>query len=425
MGKINLDNYEAYFLDLMEGNLAEDDRRELAVFLNLHPELKAEMEEDFGEVTLAPAETTFEGKSNLKASEESFPISKKNIEDLMIAHIEKQLSDQHDAYVLQYIHDNQLDKTLAAYESTILKASQSETFLNKTAVRSEVISILCDEINTDNVEDYLIGSVEGTLTDAEQMAVSRYIEKNDLQKTLAAFGQTILIPDTAEVFQNKAALKKPTGIVIPLYASVASVAAIGLTLFGMVWNWSPNPDPVDGNSNKGTLVSEEENSGQLIDKMKPYYNGDSGTDYVDGFDSPSNNSIGIIPVDNQLVENKVEDPKIVPIQKDSVVPEIIIPENLKEPAYRQDRDDVEIVQGPDPKIEVADTIATEPVYEDDIVTTTVEREEPLKVFTNMASNLFKREVTFTRDRDTADDEYVAYGFKLGKFEFQRKRSRKL
>ena len=48
MEKIDLNNYEAYFLDLMEGTLSAEEKHDLFAFLELHPELKAEMEEDFG-----------------------------------------------------------------------------------------------------------------------------------------------------------------------------------------------------------------------------------------------------------------------------------------------------------------------------------------------------------------------------------------
>jgi len=41
----------------------------------------------------------------------------------------------------------------------------------------------------------------------------------------------------------------------------------------------------------------------------------------------------------------------------------------------------------------------------------------------IASDLINREVSFTREKDKATENYVAYGFKLGKFEFERKKSK--
>ena len=43
--KINIENYQAYFLDFVEGNLTEKERQEVIDFIALHPELKSELDE--------------------------------------------------------------------------------------------------------------------------------------------------------------------------------------------------------------------------------------------------------------------------------------------------------------------------------------------------------------------------------------------
>ena len=43
--KINIFNYEAYYLDYLEGNISEEDAAVLLDFLDKHPELKMEDEE--------------------------------------------------------------------------------------------------------------------------------------------------------------------------------------------------------------------------------------------------------------------------------------------------------------------------------------------------------------------------------------------
>jgi hypothetical protein len=50
-------------------------------------------------------------------------------------------------------------------------------------------------------------------------------------------------------------------------------------------------------------------------------------------------------------------------------------------------------------------------------------EEPFKVFTNATGNLLNRDVSFTRDRKKESDDYIAYHFKIGRFEFDRKKSK--
>ena len=67
--------------------------------------------------------------------------------------------------------------------------------------------------------------------------------------------------------------------------------------------------------------------------------------------------------------------------------------------------------------------------EDDIVTVdikdknTIQKEEPYKIITNAAGNLLNRDVSFTRNLNTESKEYVAYQFKIGKFGFERKKSK--
>lgn len=65
---INIDNYEAYLLDQMEGNLSPEDAKALAAFLEAHPELKAEAE-GTQLYYLEPEETiVFPDKASLKKS---------------------------------------------------------------------------------------------------------------------------------------------------------------------------------------------------------------------------------------------------------------------------------------------------------------------------------------------------------------------
>ena len=46
MSRINLDNYEAFLLDHMEGKLNVQDLAELKAFSLLHPELNIDLEQD-------------------------------------------------------------------------------------------------------------------------------------------------------------------------------------------------------------------------------------------------------------------------------------------------------------------------------------------------------------------------------------------
>jgi hypothetical protein len=67
MEKINLNNYEAWFLDYHEGNLCAEDVAELMLFVEKHTELK-EVFESFENITLDMplTEAVFEGKEKMK-----------------------------------------------------------------------------------------------------------------------------------------------------------------------------------------------------------------------------------------------------------------------------------------------------------------------------------------------------------------------
>ncbi len=86
MSKITIDNYEAYLLDLWEGNLSGEMQVELELFLIQHPELKTELSE-MPLFTVEAEAPVFKAKSSLKKSEDDLVP-----EDQFIAYIENQLS---------------------------------------------------------------------------------------------------------------------------------------------------------------------------------------------------------------------------------------------------------------------------------------------------------------------------------------------
>jgi hypothetical protein len=65
--KINIHNYEGFFLDYIEGNLPASGVEELKSFLVLHPELQEELDE-FENVRLVPENELFAAKNTLRKS---------------------------------------------------------------------------------------------------------------------------------------------------------------------------------------------------------------------------------------------------------------------------------------------------------------------------------------------------------------------
>ena len=106
MSKINLSNYEAFYLDFLEVNLGEDDTVLLHNFLESHPQLQVEKEKF---VSLNPGISTLEQsfKSHLKAiSFNETKITSENAEQFLIAAMEGLLSERKEKALRQFISAN-------------------------------------------------------------------------------------------------------------------------------------------------------------------------------------------------------------------------------------------------------------------------------------------------------------------------------
>ena len=118
MGRINKENYEAYFLDFLEGNLTDEQQDQLNQFLEKNPSLKNELAEM--ELHFLPEEG---GKSSsIKASlirEESTALLEKDY--LMISQIEGTINEEEKAALGNMIRQNEaLADDLAIYHKTKL-----------------------------------------------------------------------------------------------------------------------------------------------------------------------------------------------------------------------------------------------------------------------------------------------------------------
>ncbi|MGE0560421.1 MAG: hypothetical protein AB7O47_01265 [Flavobacteriales bacterium] len=132
MSNINLNNCEAYLLDYVEQNLSPDMVAELMLFLEQHPEVKAELEA-FENVSLNTDGIMFHQKENLK---------KIAIEDLMIAEIEGLNSSQETKELFDVIDEKPAYATLFAnYQKTILKPA-TIIFADKAALKRKETKVI-------------------------------------------------------------------------------------------------------------------------------------------------------------------------------------------------------------------------------------------------------------------------------------------
>lgn len=127
MERISIFNYEAFYLDYLEGTLSEEDTKMLLQFLEEHPECRME-EEDL--VTLDDVvPMTFSGKQNLKQVDEEGPIVADNVEHFMIADAEGILSEEKTAELDAVVANNEdLEATRRRYNAVYYTPEESVVY---------------------------------------------------------------------------------------------------------------------------------------------------------------------------------------------------------------------------------------------------------------------------------------------------------
>ena len=144
MERISIFNYEAFYLDFLEGNLNEEDTALLFAFLDKHPELKEE--DDFlemltfeGEVTLDPSFV-----SDLKKTDTLYhAITPNNIEDFIIADLEGQLSTAKKEELTTFLQANNKYVALAeTYSKVKVTPNLDEVYSDKAMLKRKSTIVL-------------------------------------------------------------------------------------------------------------------------------------------------------------------------------------------------------------------------------------------------------------------------------------------
>jgi hypothetical protein len=115
---ITKENYEAYLLDLSEGNLSEQDYSELMVFLINNPELECDI--DISSTTLVPVVEEIFSREKIVFD----TINRDNYTFFFIAYYEKQLSEKQQKEVELFVQHNPIfEKQFRQYKVTKLLPS--------------------------------------------------------------------------------------------------------------------------------------------------------------------------------------------------------------------------------------------------------------------------------------------------------------
>jgi hypothetical protein len=130
VSKINLHNYEAYLLDLLDGNLSDETQVELELFLIQHPELNINLN-DLPSLVITNETTVYNYKNNLKRNETNL------VSDTQfVNYIENQLSQIERAEIEKSCLANPiLQKELNLYKNTIVTPIEKVVFKNKALLK--------------------------------------------------------------------------------------------------------------------------------------------------------------------------------------------------------------------------------------------------------------------------------------------------
>jgi hypothetical protein len=215
--KIDINNYEAFLLDYIEGNLSAEMTAELMLFLQQNPEIESGIE-DFKIVSLVKEEEKFDAKNALKRKE--FVVNDDIIEGLIISCINGDLSKSEEKKLMEIVNGNpDYSKLFSQYKKTKLEIG-NEKLSDKVLLKGNL------PVTKDNAEYFIIAEMEGVITIEEKKSLDKFRAAFPGIKELSlAYSETRL--DSAEkiIFVDKSSLKKKEGVVISMWMRYVSVAA--------------------------------------------------------------------------------------------------------------------------------------------------------------------------------------------------------
>jgi hypothetical protein len=191
METLNKNNYEAYYLDFLEGNLNEEDTSMLFLFLENNPELKLEDEMfEALESNFVSLDSSF--KNSLKqVSLEKDSITINTIDSFLIGHVEQILTENKEVELEKFIQSNPSFISIQKnYLATKLKPNKAEIFDEKSSLKKgkkrvlwssiSIISIAASfvllfglvKLNTPSIENIKTASHHKTVKNSKKQFIS-------------------------------------------------------------------------------------------------------------------------------------------------------------------------------------------------------------------------------------------------------------
>lgn len=192
MEKISIFNYEAYYLDFLEGNLSDEDAVLLQAFLNEHPECKLEEDELMSYTSNDVYE--FVGKNELKMVDNSDVITHLNYKDFMIQSTEGIIEDKKQIELNAFVAINNLENEFKQFKAVYFQPDYAAVYSEKAELKKPVVFVLWPYLAAASVAACLIllvtiwnrtkeGNVIETNTQASLIENPTTIQKDKTQPT--------------------------------------------------------------------------------------------------------------------------------------------------------------------------------------------------------------------------------------------------
>lgn len=433
---IDKNNYEAWFLDYAEGNLTERQVEELFAFLEDHPELKDEFEEGIEVIPLRHEDSGFAGHEDLKREQQVGFITLDNYEEYMIASAEEDLSPAEKEELDQFMANHpELEGEKAIYAGIDLVADTSIVFPDKASLKKETL------ITEENLDDFLIGHIEGDLNEEEEAALTAHMEAHaGVHDELDAYAHAHLNPDFSIQYPDKDELKHRIGIVIPLYVRYAAAVAAILVLVFSIINTGDDEGLIPEMANIEDVNEEEVPVYILIDDMRQHFDGNHNyrPDVPESYGYQTPTSYEEQYVEEQPQEDIQQEEEIDPVNdiqeehiaEDDPMEEMIIPLDTIEKMIDIDTPDEDgIAQVPvnnNANTEMTiwqyagKTVKEDVLGQENVTDGKIRENDVAGGFTRAVGAMTTADVAFV---DHSDEETVSYGIRIGRFGFSRTKTK--
>lgn len=248
--KINRNNYEAYIIDYLDGNLSREDIDTLMLFLEQNPDIKEEADGLEMTMPLKDENFVFPEKSSLRQPDNSTknPVNRENYETWLIASVENDLNPAGQSQLDEFLEQNPgLKREHDLFISTRSTPDLAVSFEEKASLKNKSIKPV-KGIEASNYEEMMIAHFEGDLTTSKTDLLNEFLNQNPgLKQEYEWLKKSGLSPDKNISYPEKSNLKKYTLSLSrrQVFRSVAAAATIAL-LIAFSWNmlFPPKVDTV-------------------------------------------------------------------------------------------------------------------------------------------------------------------------------------